>query len=56
MTTAAQTMEPSLPAHPAHGLTMKKMLLVGGAVVRIYFVLRLILEHTTNERSASAAT
>ena len=54
MTTAARTKEPPLPAHPAHGLTMKYMLLVGGVIVRIYLVLRLMLEHRTNERTANA--
>ena len=33
---------------------MKEVLLVGGAVVRIDLVLRLMLEHRTNERTANA--
>ena len=48
MTTASLTKEPPLPAHPGYGLTMKEVLVVGGVVVCIYFVLRLMLEDITN--------
>ena len=54
MMTAVETKKPPLHAHPAHWVTMKYMLLAGRAVVRIYLVLRLILEHKTNERTANA--
>ena len=54
MTTASQTKDPPVPTHPAHGLTMKYMLLVGGAVVSIFLVLRLMLEHRRDEKPANA--